>query len=144
MDGRLGSYRAEAKTQPATSAGLASKRTRVALSKNLQTHLLDLVVFAPPTVVHRLSTTTMSLVSGEKSNFQFILRLLNTNVRIPTIRLAPSAPQSPDICLSPCPGHAESPHTPNTRTHRKDETFRSVLTLVLFYRLMASRRSCTP
>lgn len=25
----------------------------------------------------------MSLVSGEKSNFQFILRLLNTNVRIP-------------------------------------------------------------
>ena len=25
----------------------------------------------------------MSLVSGEKSNFQFILRLLNTNVREP-------------------------------------------------------------
>ena len=25
----------------------------------------------------------MSLVSGEKSNFQFILRLLNTNVRLP-------------------------------------------------------------
>jgi hypothetical protein len=24
----------------------------------------------------------MSLVSGEKSNFQFILRLLNTNVRL--------------------------------------------------------------
>lgn len=25
----------------------------------------------------------MSLVTGEKSNFQFILRLLNTNVRLP-------------------------------------------------------------
>ena len=28
-------------------------------------------------------TAKMSLVSGEKSNFQFILRLLNTNVRLP-------------------------------------------------------------
>jgi hypothetical protein len=35
-------------------------------------------------IAHGISkdnTAKMSLVSGEKSNFQFILRLLNTNVR---------------------------------------------------------------
>jgi hypothetical protein len=31
----------------------------------------------------------MSLVSGEKSNFQFILRLLNTNVREPLLDRIP-------------------------------------------------------
>jgi hypothetical protein len=31
----------------------------------------------------------MSLVSGEKSNFQFILRLLNTNVREPLLERTP-------------------------------------------------------
>jgi hypothetical protein len=31
----------------------------------------------------------MSLVSGEKSNFQFILRLLNTNVREPLLDRKP-------------------------------------------------------
>lgn len=33
------------------------------------------------------TTAKMSLVSGEKSNFQFILRLLNTNVRCPRVPL---------------------------------------------------------
>jgi hypothetical protein len=41
----------------------------------------------------------MSLVSGEKSNFQFILRLLNTNVRIPTIRLDPAHHPIPNSAL---------------------------------------------
>jgi hypothetical protein len=38
---------------------------------------------------HRHHTAKMSLVSGEKSNFQFILRLLNTNVREPLLDRTP-------------------------------------------------------
>lgn len=44
----------------------------------LQLHQVPSTARHPPQ-----ATAKMSLVSGEKSNFQFILRLLNTNVRIP-------------------------------------------------------------
>lgn len=59
----------------------------------------------------------MSLVSGEKSNFQFILRLLNTNVR-------------------KTPSDAAIPEDTVTPRHRKTRTNTA-------YRLMESRRSCT-
>lgn len=42
-------------------------------------------------VTSHANTAKMSLVSGEKSNFQFILRLLNTNVRPP---MEPHNPRS--------------------------------------------------
>lgn len=76
----------------------------------------------------------MSLVSGEKSNFQFILRLLNTNVRA---------------------FHTESRRARNSCDAGKpwekmgqdgeelDGMTGHVLTMNP-YRLMASRRSCTP
>lgn len=41
------------------------------------------VANSPPNGHLHANTAKMSLVSGEKSNFQYILRLLNTNVRIP-------------------------------------------------------------
>jgi hypothetical protein len=45
---------------------------------------------------HRDNTANMSLVTGEKSNFQFILRLLNTNVDgQSTITAAPVVEQNP-------------------------------------------------
>ena len=67
----------------------------------------------------------MSLVSGEKSNFQFILRLLNTNVR-----------HARNSCKR---GGFETMDIGQRLKGKKGQLLMGTL-----YRSMASKRSCTP
>jgi hypothetical protein len=76
---------ARGRSCPHTNAKALQNATTAFELRNIEPQRISPATFrqttAPP------PTAKMSLVSGEKSNFQFILRLLNTNVREPLLDL---------------------------------------------------------